>query len=406
MKKKTVFQIIIIPAVIILISCFSGSYLNIFEYYNTSGNAAVTGFSAGEVHSLYIINSDLIAAGYNCNGELGIIEPQFVSTEDTDDYEDWNICKYPQYVMSGVKSVTAGAYSSYIIKSDNSLWVTGSGSSGKLGTGDVENIAPPVQLMTEVEAVSCGTSHTLVLKTDGSLWAFGDNEYGQLGTGDNDARYTPVLVMEDVSSMDAGSDHSMILKTDGTLWATGRNSSGQLGMGIGMSYDQSTPVQIMPEVASVSAGSFHSLIIKTDNTLWGCGSNGDNAFSESSAYRYEAPVQLMSNVKAAYAGTFCSMIIMSDDSLRVIGANHYGQLATDVDPLAQYRDDEVITVYTEVMTGVESVSVSMQYSSYSYNSVYSLILKKDGSLWAAGNNDYGQFGIGTRTDAYHPVRIY
>ena len=34
-----------------------------------------------------------------------------------------------------------------------------------------------------VQAISAGADHSLVLKTDGSVWATGSNHYGQLGDG-------------------------------------------------------------------------------------------------------------------------------------------------------------------------------------------------------------------------------
>jgi alpha-tubulin suppressor-like RCC1 family protein len=36
---------------------------------------------------------------------------------------------------------------------------------------------------------------------------------------------------------------------------------------------------------------------------------------------------------------------------------------------------------------------------------YSLIIKKDGTLWACGANDYGQLGDGTTIERHYPVQI-
>jgi alpha-tubulin suppressor-like RCC1 family protein len=36
---------------------------------------------------------------------------------------------------------------------------------------------------------------------------------------------------------------------------------------------------------------------------------------------------------------------------------------------------------------------------------FSLILKTDGSLWACGNNEYGQLGDGTTENRLAPVRV-
>lgn len=36
---------------------------------------------------------------------------------------------------------------------------------------------------------------------------------------------------------------------------------------------------------------------------------------------------------------------------------------------------------------------------------HAMAVRKDGSLWAWGRNEYGQLGIGTTTDSHRPVRV-
>ena len=45
------------------------------------------------------------------------------------------------------------------------------------------------------------------------------------------------------------------------------------------------------------------------------------------------------------------------------------------------------------------------WRSVSAGSSHTVAIRADGSLWAWGNNDYGQLGDGTTTDRYSPVRI-
>lgn len=37
--------------------------------------------------------------------------------------------------------------------------------------------------------------------------------------------------------------------------------------------------------------------------------------------------------------------------------------------------------------------------------LHSLALRADGTVWAWGNNDYGQLGDGTTSNGYYPVRV-
>ncbi|MEJ5184027.1 MAG: hypothetical protein WHT81_02780 [Rectinemataceae bacterium] len=48
--------------------------------------------------------------------------------------------------------------------------------------------------MTNVQAIAAGGYHTMILKTDGTLWATGSNGVGQLGDGTTINRFSPVQI--------------------------------------------------------------------------------------------------------------------------------------------------------------------------------------------------------------------
>jgi alpha-tubulin suppressor-like RCC1 family protein len=52
-----------------------------------------------------------------------------------------------------------------------------------------------ISMGSNVAAVSAGYDHTMILKTDGSLWATGSNQYGRLGLGTMLETSTPVEVI-------------------------------------------------------------------------------------------------------------------------------------------------------------------------------------------------------------------
>ena len=75
-------------------------------------------------------------------------------------------------------------------------------------------------------------------------------------------------------------------------------------------------------------------------------------------------------------------MVKTDGSLWTCGYNDYGQLGTG--------DFSQRSSFTEITTNINN---DVKYVSCGlYNS---LIIKNDGSLWAAGLNDYGQLGLGT-----------
>tara|TARA_B100000427_G_scaffold325367_1_gene332098 strand:- start:65 stop:1222 length:1158 start_codon:yes stop_codon:yes gene_type:complete len=68
------------------------------------------------------------------------------------------------------------------IKTDGTLWMWGSGGSGRLGQNATQSKSSPVQVPgTTWAQVKCDSDRTYARKTDGSIWAMGANEYGTLG---------------------------------------------------------------------------------------------------------------------------------------------------------------------------------------------------------------------------------
>jgi len=98
-------------------------------------------------------------------------------------------------------------------------------------------------------------------------------------------------------------------------------------------------------------------------------------------------------VIAVTAGIWHNAAIKSDGTLWAWGSNGGGQLGIGTSDF----DDHL----TPVQIGAAT------WASVSANANYTVAIKTDGTLWAWGMNDYGQLGIGTSDDDFHPnpVRI-
>ena len=225
---------------------------------------------------------------------------------------------------------------SFIIKNDNTLWGCGRNYYGRLGLGDESDRTTLTQITTNtdnIKSVYCGTSHTLILKNDGTLWGCGYNGNGELGLGDTTDRTTFTQITtntDNIKSVYCGESHTIILKNDGTLWGCGNNNCGQLGLGD--TSNRKIFTKITDNVKSVYCGYEHTVIFKNDGTLWGCGNNSS------------------------------SQLGLGDTSNK--------------------------TTFTKITTRVDNIK-SIYCGSY-----YTIILKNDGTLWACGNNEHGQLGLG------------
>ena len=198
-------------------------------------------------------------------------------------------------------------------------------------------------ICTEITRISLGTAHSLVTKQDGSVWACGGNNFGEFGAGSISDPITNFgEVFSDVANViAAGGAHSMLLKQDGSVWFTGRNHYGQLG--VGTNTNQHTFSKVIGGAAkAIAAGPKHSMVVREDDSVW-------NA-----------------------------------------GCNMYGQLAdgseTDRNSFVRglFLDHEERPVLLQLDSGVKAVAAGADHS---------LVLGRDGSLWAAGANLLGQLGI-------------
>jgi uncharacterized repeat protein (TIGR01451 family) len=246
------------------------------------------------------------------------------------------------------KQVAARGYHTLALRADGTVWGWGDNRSGQIfdGTKDERrNLPAPVAHLTDVTAVSAGTAFGLALKSDGSVWGWGDNTSGQLGNADVPAapKSAPVQVkaLSSVRAIAAGGSHALALKTDGTLWAWGANGGGQLGVGARDDNPHFVPVFVASGVASVAAGAGQTYFVKTDGTVWVCGYNFSGlAGQPSSVSHVPTPTKM-----------------------------------------------ETLSQVASVFSGENS----------------SFAVKTDGSLWAWGDDTYGQLGKGSRGGQHNAV---
>jgi alpha-tubulin suppressor-like RCC1 family protein len=246
-------------------------------------------------------------------------------------------------------SVAAGWYLSGGVRSTNTLWMWGRGSSGGIGNNSTLNRSAITQVTgTTWSKIAIGESHVMAIKSDGTLWSWGANNLGQLGLGNTTNRSSPVQIGSDTnwSSISCGSSYSFAIKTNGTLWAWGSNDFGQLGLG--NTTNISSPVQIGSDTnwsKICDMGSFsyqNTLAIKTTGTLWAWGNNQFGQLGLGDTTNRSSPVQIGSDTN---------------------------------------------------------------WSDGAMSDAHAIAVKSTGTLWSWGLNDAGQLGLGDTTNRSSPVQI-
>jgi alpha-tubulin suppressor-like RCC1 family protein len=362
-----------------------------------AGTESYTQIAAGTGSSLGLrANGSLWAWGDNQYGQLG--NPANSGT--------YTLNTTPVPVGAATDryaQVAGGGYHSLGLRADGSLWAWGRNDAGQLGSAtnngpDDPNPTPAATGMAlPTRSTAMGATFGLAVKADGTLWAWGNNADGQLGldpaTTPSTTRALQVGTDRDWVMVAAGDAHSLALKADGSLWAWGNNGSSQLGNPANPTASSATPTQVPGTYTRVAAGPEHSLGLRADGSLWAWGSNAAGQLGSSpNVFSSATPLQVPGAYTQMSGGFYFSIGLRADGSLWGWGYNYYGQLGNATNnevgsPGPNTTPTQVAGTWKQATTG---------------NS-HTMALQADGSLWAWGNNRFGQLGTATNSGTEKPT---
>jgi alpha-tubulin suppressor-like RCC1 family protein len=243
--------------------------------------------------------------------------------------------------------------------------------------------------------ISVGSNHSLALKSDGSLWACGNNSVGQLGNGTTTSKliFTKIGNSTDWDIIETGNSVSFGIKKDGSLWAWGNN--GNTALGDGTKVSKSTPVKIESDQSwkSVSTFDSHTLGIKKDGTLWAWGKN--------TLYQLGLGNSTTDRPKPTQVGI--------DKDWMLVAAGKDFSIATKKDgSLWAWGNNYYYTLGSGQLSGTKKVPTLIDsgvYTSISAVEYHAAGLQSDGTAWTWGSNEYGQMGNGTIENNYFPTSV-
>lgn len=191
-------------------------------------------------------------------------------------------------------------------------------------------------------------------------------------------------------TISVGDAHMAVIKEDGTLWTWGRNVDNRLGIG-GTEETVSTPTQVPldKKVASVSAGSNTTIALTVDGEVWSWGANGHGCLGREVKEETAGPGKVMDGARAVDTSGQHSAAITNDGMLWVWGRNTEGRLGNNLQgtiiegPSRNYIYEVLPVRMLENVCSVEA----------GWSGTFAIL--EDGSLWACGDNKYGQLGNDT-----------
>jgi hypothetical protein len=291
--------------------------------------------------------------------------------------------------QGGITSVAAGSNHSVALDNNGKVWTAGRNNRGQLG---ISAILPYSTLFSDapageapIKSIAAGYDSVLVVNSLGEVWALGDNTYGQLGLGDAVDRFyfDKAPYAENIKSAAIGYKSGYILNADGNLFASGYNGVGELGIGFFPSQNEDRYSQFL-------------LAIK--DLHWGGGVN--------------IPVEELvplAHIKAIFASYDYALALDTSGDLWVAPGMGGTLLSVDIEALNNYVTAcgyiwKAVIGYVPsfcdnkgAFSKVQNISNIKSVAAGDYTI---LALKEDGSLWAAGQNQYGQLGLGDNDFRY------
>ncbi|NDD53597.1 RCC1 repeat-containing protein [bacterium] len=322
--------------------------------------------------------------------------------------------------LTDVVSIQSLGNSLYCValKSDGTVWAWGSNNSGQLGDGTTTNRSTPVQVsgLSNIVSFNLGQYHSLFVKSDGTVWGCGLNFNNQLGDGTNTNRLTPVQIsgLTGISAVAAGTMASYALKSDGTVWSWGINFNGELGDGT-FGSGRSVPAQIpnLSDVVGIFSGGIYAstFAVKSDGSVWSWGRNdygmlgyGQLPTMTGTPTKIKEPSN--QKIKKIEVGGEFVLSLSNRGTVNSWGRNEFGQLGTGV------TQNDVPGFPGTFDSGSKMFGRSKPGFVSGYNGAqlisgglfHTAALRKDGTVWTWGRNNFGQLGDSTNIDKNSPIK--
>jgi len=259
-------------------------------------------------------------------------------------------------------------------------------------------VAMVVRVHGSPAAVTAGTSN---------LRAWGLNGDGELGvtTSQTCSGYVcsaaPISVTSigTVTAVAGGSGHTLAVASDGSVWAWGRNESGQLGnpsVSVCTYCQSTTPVQVsgLPgPVVAVSAGFEHSLALTSSGAVYAWGSNGQGELGDGTTTNRNSAVPV--------TGLPANIVAIAAGGWHSLAlTSSWTVYAWGDNTYGELGDGTTTDQFTpEALSGLPTITA---ISAHAFNG---MALASTGVVYDWGDNRFGQLGDATTSQSNSPVTV-
>lgn len=216
-----------------------------------------------------------------------------------------------------------------------------------------------------------------------------------LWIGVKDLIPTTVTTVHETLGVTSGVKHSVAVRSDGTVWSWGDNGHGQLGNGLrDAGHGAPRKVQGLDDVVAVAAGERHTLALKKDGTVWSWGDNEQGQLGDATGITGRAePAQI--------AGL---------EGVSAIGAGDFFSVVLRRDGTLWQFGNGMVGGVTDGAVGTDiarprQIAGIGGVSSFACGRKSVIALKENGSVWCWGLNVAGQCGDGGNGIQWAPKEV-
>lgn len=337
--------------------------------------------------------------------------------------------------LTSITAMASAADSSFALHSNGTVSAWGGNDYGQLGDGSHEQSGTPVAvagLPEEVTAIAAAGVHALALLKDGEVMAWGTGNFGELGNGKSglgtdSLEPEKVPGLKGVTAIAAGGASDFAVEEDGAVMAWGRNSDGMLGLGESgpeckgegeekPCFAEPRPVKLegLPEgvkVTAVAAGEEAAYALLSNGTVMAWGDNAHGQLGTGNTANTSVPVRVcavggsgpcptgpyLENVTAISGGDIFALALLNHGEVVAWGSNGNGELGGTSSEECK-KNLKTCQKIPKLVSGLEGVTAVSAGGSFS-------LALSGGTIYAFGDNEGGQLGIGGTSNTNVPTAI-
>ena len=310
-------------------------------------------------------------------------------------------------------AVACGYNQSAAVSEDGFLFFCGEHQAGLIGCGDAANKHDAkVAVFTQAQCipapvlmVSLGSVHTGIVTDEGELFMCGRGNHGILGVGDLNGRDIPTRIPKNLFHGEAvlmvacRYTHTAVLTQPGMVYTFGNGKNGRLGHGDEV--DQLSPKRVDSlftkgvHAVMIAAGVAHTVALDKDGNVFTWGNGGKGRLGHNDEQNQLEPVEVNPACFGGRKITFISAnglhnaAVTAEGLLFTWGLNASGQLG--------HNDNTTRFTPTLMQTGPLAQALAVMAAC---GVRFTLVVTRDGGLWATGCNEMEQLGLGDFHDRF------